>query len=106
MTKIKRDKQVEQADELLVAGPPQRSVAKELFAGRFASELVLPYPGLSGTEQLQVDDLLSELRASCGALLDPDAIDRQADIPRSVIDGLARLGVLGMTAPAFSLPVQ
>src|SRR5207249_11750852 len=26
-------------------------------------------------------------------------IDRQADIPRDVIDGLGRVGVLGMTAP-------
>ncbi|MBC7817827.1 MAG: acyl-CoA dehydrogenase family protein [Planctomycetaceae bacterium] len=99
MTNTERDKQVRQAEELLFAGPPQRSVAKELFAGRFASELVLPYPRLSGTEQLHVDDSLSELRAYCNEHLDPDAIDRQADIPRSVIDGLARLGVLGMTAP-------
>ena len=99
MTNTERDKQVKQAEELLFAGPPQRSVAKELFAGRFASELVLPYPHLSGREQLQVDDSLSELRAYCNEHLDPDAIDRQADIPRSVIDGLAQLGVLGMTAP-------
>ncbi len=99
MTNTERDKQVKQAEELLFAGPPQRSVAKELFAGRFASELVLPYPRLSGTEQLKVDDSLSELRTYCDEHLDPDAIDRQADIPRSVIDGLAQLGVLGMTAP-------
>src|SRR5437667_2322419 len=31
--------------------------------------------------------------------IDPAKIDRQADIPRSVIDGLGRIGVLGMTAP-------
>ena len=31
--------------------------------------------------------------------LDPEAIDRRADIPREVIDGLGRIGVLGMTAP-------
>lgn len=30
--------------------------------------------------------------------LDSDAIDRKADIPRNVIDGLAQTGVLGMTA--------
>ena len=29
----------------------------------------------------------------------PTAIDREADIPREVIDGLGRVGVLGMTAP-------
>src|SRR5204863_1590559 len=31
--------------------------------------------------------------------LDPSAIDRQAHIPREVIDGLGQVGVLGMTAP-------
>src|SRR5437667_391970 len=31
--------------------------------------------------------------------IDLRRIDRQADIPRSVIDGLGRIGVLGMTAP-------
>src|SRR5207237_2305296 len=38
-------------------------------------------------------------RAFLDRNLDPAAIDRQADIPREVIDGLARLGVFGMTAP-------
>lgn len=99
MTNAERDKQVRQAEELLFAGPTQRSVAKELFAGRFAAELLLPYPRLSGDEQLKVDHSLAELRAYCDEHLDPDAIDRQADIPRGVIDGLGQLGVLGMTAP-------
>ncbi|MDB5344182.1 MAG: acrC [Schlesneria sp.] len=96
---LERDKQVRQAEELLFAGPAHRSVAKELFHGRFAAGLVQPYPRLTPTEQNQVDASLQELKDFCDKHLDPDAIDRQADIPRSVIDGLAHLGVLGMTAP-------
>jgi acyl-CoA dehydrogenase family protein 9 len=96
---LERDKQVRQAEELLFAGPAHRSVAKELFHGRFAAGLVQPYPRLTPTEQNQVDASLRELKAFCDEHLDPDAIDRNADIPRSVIDGLADLGVLGMTAP-------
>jgi acyl-CoA dehydrogenase family protein 9 len=96
---LERDKQVRQAEELLFAGPAHRSVAKELFHGRFAAGLVQPYPRLTPTEQSQVDASLQELKAFCDKHLDPDAIDRKADIPRSVIDGLAHLGVLGMTAP-------
>src|SRR4029077_7766762 len=46
------------------------------------------------------DKTLAELRAFLDAELDPAEIDRQADIPRKVIDGLGRVGVLGMTAPA------
>ena len=91
--------QIRQAEDLLFSGPRRRSVAKELFWGRFASDLVLPYPQLSDDERPQVEAALGELKAFCDAHLDPAAIDRQADIPRDVIDGLARLGVLGMTAP-------
>lgn len=96
---VEREKQVRQAEELLFAGPAHRSVAKELFHGRFAAGLVLPYPRLTTAEQGQVDASLRELKEFCDAKLDPGAIDRNADIPRSVIDGLADLGVLGMTAP-------
>ena len=37
--------------------------------------------------------------ASATSISIPERIDREADIPREVIDGLAELGVLGMTAP-------
>ena len=47
--------------------------------------------------------MLAKLRAFLDEHLDPAAIDRNADIPRPVIDGLARLGVFGMTAPLDSL---
>jgi acyl-CoA dehydrogenase family member 9 len=91
--------QVRQAEDLLFSGPRRRSVAKDLFWGRLAEDLLLPYPRLSDSERPKVATALSELRAFCDANLDPAEIDRQADIPRAVIDGLARLGVLGMTAP-------
>jgi alkylation response protein AidB-like acyl-CoA dehydrogenase len=94
-----REKQMRQAEELLFSGPQHRSVAKELFHGRFAADLVMNYPRLSDQERPRVEAALSELRSFCDAHLDPTAIDRQADIPRDVIEGLAHLGVLGMTAP-------
>ena len=91
--------QVRQAEDLLFSGPRRRSVAKELFWGRLAADLVLPYPRLSDGERPRVATAIRELKAFCDANLDPAEIDRRADIPRTVIDGLARLGVLGMTAP-------
>lgn len=94
-----REQQVRQAEELLFSSAPARSFAKELFHGRFAAELVLPYPQLRSDEQIRVADALDELRGFCDEHLNPEQIDRQADIPQDVIDGLGRLGVLGMTAP-------
>ncbi len=94
-----REKQVRQAEELLFTGPRRRSLAKELFWGRLAADLVLPYPRLSEEEGLKVAEALRALRAFCDECLDATEIDRQAEIPQEVIDGLGRLGVLGMTAP-------
>jgi alkylation response protein AidB-like acyl-CoA dehydrogenase len=95
---IERDKQVKQAEELLLSVPQRLGVAKGLFWGRFVADWVFPYPTLSA-ERLKLESALAELRCFCDANLDPEAIDRQAKIPQSVIDGLGRLGVLGMTAP-------
>src|SRR4051812_38278118 len=94
-----REKQIKQAEELLFSGPQRLGVAKGLFWGRFVDDWVMPYPQLSAEERPGVEIALGGLRRFCDASLDPRAIDREADIPRSVIDGLAGLGVLGMTAP-------
>jgi len=60
----------------------------------------MPYPRIAETERGQLDQTLAELRKFLNEDLDPAEIDRKADIPRNVIDGLGRIGVLGMTAPA------
>ena len=96
---LARQQQLHQAEELLFTGPHRRSLAKELFWGRLAADLLLPYPRLSDDERPKVAAVLDELKTFCDAHLDPAEIDRQADVPREVIDGLGRLGVLGMTAP-------
>src|SRR5437899_6632921 len=59
----------------------------------------MPYPMVQPAEQAQLDASLARLRTFLDQHLDPSAIDRQAGIPRDLVEGLARLGVLGMTAP-------
>jgi acyl-CoA dehydrogenase family protein 9 len=95
-----RQKEIQQAEELLFAGPQALGFAKGLFQGHFVSDWVMPYPRMSAAEQSELDKTLSELRQFLDEDLDPAEIDRQADIPRKVIDGLGRVGVLGATAPA------
>src|SRR3984893_3256991 len=97
---LQRQKEMQQAEELLFTGPQALGFVKGLFAGHFVSDWVMPYPRIPAAQQTQLDQTLKELRAFLDAKLDPTAIDRQADIPREVIDGLGRGGVLGMTAPA------
>jgi len=98
-SEAERQKQMRAAEELLFAGPQKLGVAKGFFLGRFVADWVMPYPTVRPAEQAELDDSLARLRTFLDERLDPAAIDRQADIPREVIDGLARLGVFGMTAP-------
>jgi acyl-CoA dehydrogenase family protein 9 len=99
-TEAQRQKEIQQAEELLFAGPQALGFVKGLFQGHFVSDWVMPYPRIPAAQQTELDKTLKELREFLGAKLDPVAIDRNADIPREVIDGLGRVGVLGMTAPA------
>jgi alkylation response protein AidB-like acyl-CoA dehydrogenase len=63
------------------------------------ADWVMPYPRIPAAQQTELDKTLAEVRQFLDEHLDPVAIDRQADIPRAVIDGLGRVGVLGTTAP-------
>src|SRR6266702_3408782 len=95
----RREKQVREAEELLFAGPQKLGVAKGLFLGRFIADWVMPYPQIPADQAQEVERAVGEVRQFLDEHLDPVAIDRQADIPREVIAGLGKLGVLGMTAP-------
>src|ERR671918_799777 len=94
-----RQKEIQQAEELLFAGPQALGFAKGLFQGHFVADWVMPYPRMPAAQQAELDKSLAELRQFLDEHLDAAEIDRQADIPRSVIDGLGRVGVLGATAP-------
>jgi hypothetical protein len=94
-----RQKEIQQAEELLFAGPQALGFAKGLFKGNFIADWVMPYPRIPAAQQTELDKSLAELRQFLDDHLDAPEIDRQADIPREVIDGLGRVGVLGATAP-------
>jgi alkylation response protein AidB-like acyl-CoA dehydrogenase len=93
------EQQKKQAEELLFSGPETLGFAKSLFFGQFQAPLVFPYPQLRAEEKEEVEDTLAQVRQFVAEKIDAAAIDRQADIPQDVVDGLARFGVLGMTAP-------
>ncbi len=95
----RREQQLRQAEELLFSGPKLQSFAKELYHGRFAAQLVIPYPELAGDEETELEYALHQLREVCDEHLDPEKIDRDADIPLHLIMHLGRIGLLGMTAP-------
>src|ERR1700680_3160842 len=91
--------QKKQAEELLFSEKLKLGFAKALFFGQFQTPLLFPYPELKPEEKPAVEQAVAEIRKFAREQIDAAAIDRNADIPRDVIDGLARIGVLGMTAP-------
>ena len=96
---IQRQKEMQQAEELLFSGRQELGFAKGLFLGNFVADWVMPYPRLDSAKQTELETALADVREMLDRDLDSDWIDRNADIPRNLIDGLARTGVLGMTAP-------
>src|SRR3954453_11187447 len=79
-----RQKEIQQAEELLFGGPQALGFAKGLFQGHFVSDGVMPYARIAEGEQGALNQIVTELRKFLNADLDPAEIDRQADIPRSV----------------------
>ncbi len=93
------EQQKKQAEELLFTGDQKPGFAKSLFFGHFISPLVFPFPQLEDKESQEVHQAVKEFHQFAEENLDPAAIDRDANIPPHVIEGLGGLGILGMTAP-------
>ena len=81
---------MQQAEELLFSEPPREGFAKALFRGEFRGDIIFPYPQLPVAQKAGVENAVAAVRAFAGSHIDPAAIDRDADIPRPVIAGLAR----------------
>ncbi|MFI6092600.1 acyl-CoA dehydrogenase family protein [Streptomyces sp. NPDC051218] len=72
------------------------SFAKELFLGRFRLDLIHPHPMPADEDARRGEEFLAELRDFCETKIDSARIERDAQIPDEVINGLKELGALGM----------
>jgi len=99
LTAQQRDQQIKEAEELLFSGPQRLGFGNGLFFGHFNAPLIFPYPEIKLEERNAVRQAVADVRRYCDEQVDATAIDRNAEIPRDVIAGLVKLGVLGMTAP-------
>ncbi len=72
------------------------SFGKELFLGNFRLDLIHPQPQLDPAAVEKGERFLTQLREFLEAEVDPLEIERDAKIPEPVIDGLKRMGALGM----------
>ncbi len=93
------DQQRQLAEELLFSEKKKPSFAKQLYFGICDSNQVFPYPKVFNEEKQKVDAFVSKVEKVAEEYIDPDWIDRHAEIPERAIQALADLGVLGMTIP-------
>ncbi len=77
----------------------QPSFVAQLFMGKFRTDLISPYPEQSPEDKAIGDEFMGRLEAFLKDNLDPDEVDKTGDLPKIVIDGLAKLGCWGMKIP-------
>ena len=92
-----RKRQMAEAEELFGDRLAKAGFAKALYFGEYKNEKLLPYPDIYQDED--VNRRVADLRKFCETDIDPVQIDKESEIPRKVIDGLGRLGVLGACMP-------
>ena len=93
------EEQMKMAEELLFQDTLPMSFAKSMFFGRFDPSKALPYSSLREEEVDRFNEFMANLRSYLDENLDPEKIDKAAEIPREVIKGLGDVGLLGMTVP-------
>src|SRR5687768_3884965 len=92
--------QLEKAQDLLEAHPAaEPGFAKSLFFGRVKLDEILPYPRQDPEEAQRTNELIAQVDEFLKNEVDADQIDVKEKIPKKVLDGLGKLGVLGMTVP-------
>lgn len=92
--------QLEKAKDLLETGPLRDlGFVRSLFYGRLRLDKILPYPREDKQEAVRTEWLLARLDTFMEKHVDADAIDANERIPDHVIDGLGKIGVMGMTVP-------
>ncbi len=85
------------------ASPSRRDLdtsgfARRLFGGRLQPDLLRP-PDRDPDEEARARDFLSRLETFARDHIDGDAIDREGEVPREVLDGLSEVGAFGIKIP-------
>src|SRR6267142_2977703 len=99
----KRKVSAEEAREVAEAAREQEwaapSFVRELFLGNLRMDLIHPYPEQDPDEVAPAKPFLDKLERFLREAVDSDRIDREGEIPETVIDGLRQLGAFGIKIP-------
>src|SRR5271166_4568428 len=81
--------------------PPviEQSFMKALFHGVIAEDMIFPYPEMPAEDRENTALILDSVRRFFAANVDSAKIDREHEIPASVLEGLKALGLFGLQVP-------
>lgn len=75
------------------------SFLAELFAGKVDWEMIYPYPEQDPEDAKIGDEFVAKVVDFLKKNLNPDQVDKTHEIPKTVIEGLAKLGCFGVKIP-------
>lgn len=75
------------------------SFGSQMFMGNFNASLMHPFPKQSDEDKRKADDFIEDLGDYLKKNLDPEAVDKNREIPEEVIEELARRGIFAMKVP-------
>src|SRR5438046_8014108 len=75
------------------------SFVRDLFLGKFRLDLIHPYPEQDPEEVRRARPFLDQLERLLREQVDSDRLDREGEIPETVIQGLRDLGAFGIKIP-------
>lgn len=75
------------------------SFVAELFKGRMAWNLILPYPAQNSEDKKIGDEVISKIRAVLKAHIDPDEVDRTGIISEEALKALSDCGAFALKIP-------
>jgi hypothetical protein len=77
----------------------RNSLAGSFFMGNVELRRIVPFPEQGSEDRAQGDAFVLKLRRFLEDSVNPDAIDREGEIPESVLAGLAEMGAFGIKIP-------
>ncbi len=99
----KRTVSADEAREVAEAAREQEwaspSFVRDLFLGTLRMDLIHPYPEQDADEIARAKPFLDKLERFLRKDVDSDRIDREGEIPESVVEGLKKLGAFGIKIP-------
>jgi len=93
------EEQKKLAEELLSSEENKPSFAKLLALGIFKSSLIFPYPKPNETDKAATQTYINTLNRELDEHLHPEIIDKEANIPLSLIKKYGEIGLMGMSVP-------